>query len=79
MLAEESDIAHLITQLSLEKGSCEVLLESQPLVLMLMVERLKGPRSKWAPYLDFLPESSAHLPFAWPVCPLNVRMNEAGK
>lgn len=67
MLAEDSDIARLIPYLGLEKGSCEALLESQPLVLMLMVERLKGPRSEWAPYLEFLPESFTHLAFAWQV------------
>ena len=67
LLAEASEVARFIEPLGLRRGECERGLESQPLVLALMIERTRGAQSAWAPYLDFLPAAWPHMPFAWPV------------
>jgi hypothetical protein len=67
ILAERSDVADFIEPLGLQKGSCDRVLESQPLVLALMIEKVKGRTSAWAPYLAFLPASFGHLPAMWMV------------
>jgi hypothetical protein len=67
ILAEEGDFAKCIKPLGLSKGDCERVLESQPLVVTLMIEKCKGRRSRWKPYLAFLPQSWPGLPALWPV------------
>lgn len=36
-------------------------------MLAVMAEAAKGARSRWAPYLSFLPRDMSHLPMFWTV------------
>lgn len=67
LLAEATDVGRFIEPLGLQRGGGERVMEAQPLVLALMIERAAGASGVWAPYLDFLPVAWRHMPFAWPV------------
>lgn len=67
LLAEESDVATDMEELGLSREDCDVVYESVPLIINLMVEKLKAESSKWAGYIDFLPQNLAGLPFQWDV------------
>jgi hypothetical protein len=51
----------------LSKPAEDALLEVQGLVLAVMHERALGPKSRWAPYLAFLPAAMGHMPVYWEV------------
>lgn len=67
LLAEESEVANDVESLGLTRADGDSVYESVPLILNLMVEKIKGNSSKWAGYLNFLPESLPGLPFQWDV------------
>ena len=54
-------------EVGLAKPTADPLLEVQGLVVAVMAERALGPRSKWGPYLSFLPDSMDHMPVYWEV------------
>jgi hypothetical protein len=43
------------------------LLQVQGLVLAVMVEKARGTKSSWGPYLAFLPADMTHMPLHWEV------------
>eukprot|EP00892_Ulva_mutabilis_P007677 jgi/Ulvmu1/5281/UM022_0075.1 len=65
LLAEESDISQLVEGLRVENRASDMVNSSIPLIIVLMVEKLKGNASKWAAYIDFLPQGLEGLPFQW--------------
>ena len=67
LLAEESDLANDMESLGFARSESDAVYESLPLILNLMVEKLKGKSSKWAGYIDFLPASLPGLPYQWEV------------
>lgn len=67
LLAEEGEVANDMESLGFSKADEDSVYESVPLILNLMVEKVKGKSSKWAGYLNFLPESLPGLPFQWDV------------
>lgn len=67
LLAEESDLAIDMESLGFARSESDAVYESLPLILNLMVEKLKGKSSKWAGYIDFLPASLPGLPYQWEV------------
>ena len=66
-MAESSRAAAQLAAAGLCKPADDALLEVQGLVLGVMAERAAGAASRWAPYLDWLPESMEHLPVYWTV------------
>lgn len=55
------------TDAGLCKPAADTLLEVQGLVLAVMYEKALGPKSRWGPYLAFLPDSMDHMPVYWTV------------
>ena len=61
----EARIKKRAADAGLAKPDADALLEVQGLVVAVMYERALGPRSRWGPYLDFLPPAMDHLPVYW--------------
>lgn len=71
LLAETGSLSQRIDKLGITEDS-ETVLQSVPLVVTAMYERMRGASSPWGAYLSFLPQlQSMSLPFAWEVstCP----------
>jgi hypothetical protein len=66
LLAEESELQQYIADHGLYEEGDQVL-QSLPLVLTVMFERMKGELSRWAAYLNFLPRDLPGMPFMWEV------------
>lgn len=65
LLAENTPTYEVLSEWGLTKPADDPLLEVQGLILAVMVEKVKGGKSQWAPYLQLLPDSLDHLPLFW--------------
>eukprot|EP00775_Hariotina_reticulata_P011088 gene11088-11243_t len=65
LMADNCTISQQLADEGLVKPAEDALLEVQGLILAVMVEKARGVKSQWGPYLAILPADMTHLPLYW--------------
>ena len=67
LLAETGSLIEHIVEIDITEES-ELALQSVPLIITAMYEKMRGAGSQWSAYLSFLPQlHQMSLPFTWEV------------